>query len=199
MPPPRSTTTCSSTTPRWRACCRAVGCSFPARSHSPGAPDGASRCRLSPPLVAAAPAGATPPFAADYVQAPGSTLIFAGTYEGEAFTGRFPAFVTRFSFDPASSRPPSSTSPFRSPARPPATATTTASCAAPRSSTREVPAGALHRNPFPRLGGNQFAADGTLSLRGVSKPVTLTFTWTPGAKPVLAGKATVKRPRLRHR
>jgi polyisoprenoid-binding protein YceI len=30
-------------------------------------------------------------------------------------------------------------------------------------------------------------------LRGVSKPVTLTFTWTPGAQPVLSGKATVKR------
>src|SRR3546814_14805572 len=37
------------------------------------------------------------------------------------------------------------------------------------------------------------SADGTLELRGVSKPVTLTFTWTPGAAPVLAGKATVKR------
>ena len=30
-------------------------------------------------------------------------------------------------------------------------------------------------------------------LRGVRKPVTLTFTWTPGAKPLLAGKAVVKR------
>ena len=46
---------------------------------------------------------------------------------------------------------------------------------------------------FRSLGGNQYAADGNLSLRGVSKPVTLTFTWTPGAQPVLSGKATVKR------
>ena len=46
---------------------------------------------------------------------------------------------------------------------------------------------------FRALGGNKYAADGILSLRGASKPVTLTFTWTPGAKPVLAGKATVKR------
>ena len=46
---------------------------------------------------------------------------------------------------------------------------------------------------FRALGGNRYAADGTLSLRGISKPVTLTFTWTPGAKPVLAGKAVVKR------
>ena len=46
---------------------------------------------------------------------------------------------------------------------------------------------------FRALGGNRYAADGTLSLHGVSKPVTLEFSWTPGAKPVLAGKATVKR------
>ena len=32
-----------------------------------------------------------------------------------------------------------------------------------------------------------------LALHGTRKPVTLTFTWTPGAQPVLSGKATVKR------
>ena len=32
-----------------------------------------------------------------------------------------------------------------------------------------------------------------LSLRGVSKPVTLTFTWTSGTSPVLSGTAAVKR------
>ena len=46
---------------------------------------------------------------------------------------------------------------------------------------------------FRALGGNRFVAEGTLSLRGVSKPVPLTFTWTPGAKPVLVGEATVSR------
>ena len=43
------------------------------------------------------------------------------------------------------------------------------------------------------LGGNRFAADGMLSLRGVSKPITLNFSWTPGASPVLNGTAVVKR------
>ena len=46
---------------------------------------------------------------------------------------------------------------------------------------------------FRALGGNRYAADGVLSLHGASKPVTLAFTWTPGARPVLAGKATVNR------
>ena len=41
-----------------------------------------------------------PAFAADYVQAPGSTLTFAGTYQGDVFTGRFPGFTTTFRFDP---------------------------------------------------------------------------------------------------
>src|SRR3546814_6949083 len=46
-------------------------------------------------LMVAAPAGA-----ADYVQAAGSTLAFANKYDGEVFTGNFPGFSTRLSFDP---------------------------------------------------------------------------------------------------
>jgi len=46
---------------------------------------------------------------------------------------------------------------------------------------------------FRSLGGNRYAADGTLSLRGVSKPVTLTFAWAAGATPALVGDATVNR------
>src|SRR3546814_13832864 len=45
---------------------------------------------------------------------------------------------------------------------------------------------------FRSLGDDRYAADGPLELRGVSKPVTLTFTWTPGAAPALVGKAPVK-------
>lgn len=39
--------------------------------------------------------------AADYVQAPGSSLVFASKYDGEVFTGTFPGFDTTLSFDPA--------------------------------------------------------------------------------------------------
>ena len=41
-----------------------------------------------------------PAWATDYVQAAGSSLVFAGTYQGEVFTGRFPGFDTRLAFDP---------------------------------------------------------------------------------------------------
>ena len=48
-------------------------------------------------LLASAPANA-----AEYVQAPGSTLAFASRYDGEVFTGRFSEFATKLSFDPPS-------------------------------------------------------------------------------------------------
>jgi len=140
-------------------------------------------------LLAAAPA-----LAADYVQAPGSALVFAGTYEGEAFTGRFPGFVTRFSFDPAqlATAKLDVTIPI-------ATASTGNSDydgemrGSAFFNSSKFPQAHYTATRFRSLGGAQYAADGTLSLHGVSRPVTLTFTWTPGAQPVLAGKASVKR------
>ncbi len=139
-------------------------------------------------------AGTTPSFAADYAQAPGSTLAFATQYQGEVFVGRLPSFSTRLSFDP----------------RKPAAAKLDVTIALAGVSIANDEGDEALRGPdffkvgtFPQarftatgfrsLGGNQYAADGTLSLRGASKPVTLTFDWTPGARPVLTGKATVRR------
>ena len=137
---------------------------------------------------------ALPAFAADYVQAPGSTLVFAGKYQGEVFTGKFPGFATKFSFDPkqlAASKLDVTI--------PLATASTSNADYDGELRGRaffdsaKFPQARYTATKFRALGGNRYAADGTLSLHGVDKPVTLEFTWTPGAKPVLAGKATVKR------
>ncbi|RZA36656.1 MAG: polyisoprenoid-binding protein [Lysobacteraceae bacterium] len=152
---------------------------------------------FSPALTAAALVAmmsATPAMAADYVQAPGSTLVFASKYDGEVFTGKFAGFTTTMSFDPAR------LATSKLDVVIPLTGASTGN--GDRDSTL---AGADFFNiakfaqarytatKFRALGGNQYAADGNLSLRGVSKPVVLTFIWTPGAQPVLAGKATVKR------
>jgi polyisoprenoid-binding protein YceI len=132
--------------------------------------------------------------AASYVQAPGSTLTFAGSYQGEVFTGRFPGFATTLSFDPKQlgSSKLDVTIPLGS-----ATTGVEDYDAELRGDaffySARFPQARYTATRFRALGGNRYAADGTLSLRGASKPVTLTFTWTPGAKPVLAGKATVKR------
>lgn len=132
--------------------------------------------------------------AADYVQAPGSTLTFATKYQGEVFTGRFPAFTTRLSFDPARLQG------ARLDVVIPLAGAATGN--AERDSTlkdadffnvAKFPQARFVATRFRALGGNRYAADGQLTLRGVSRPVTLGFTWTPGAAPVLTGRATVKR------
>jgi polyisoprenoid-binding protein YceI len=144
---------------------------------------------LFPLLLFAAPA-----LAADYVQAPGSALTFAGKYQGEVFTGRFPGFATKLSFDPAQLATAK-----LDVAIPLATATTGNDDYDGELRGDDFFASAKFAQAhyvatkFRALGGNRYAADGTLSLHGISKPVALEFTWTPGAKPVLAGKATVSR------
>jgi polyisoprenoid-binding protein YceI len=152
------------------------------------------KSRLLIALTLTAASAFVPAVAADYVQAAGSSLNFATSYEGDTFTGRFPAFVTKFSFDPAQ------LAASRLDVTIPLGGTTTAN--AERDDTlkggdffniAKFPQARYTATRFRSLGGNQYAADGTLNLHGVAKPVTLAFTWTPGAKPVLAGKATVKR------
>lgn len=153
----------------------------------------------TPAAVAAALAGllaTAPAMAADYTQAAGagSILVFASKYDGEVFTGTFPGFSTRLSFDPAN------------PAAGSLDVTIPLAGAKSGNSDRDSTLqGADFFNVgkfatahftakgFRALGNDQFAADGTLELRGVSKPVTFTFSWKPGTQPVLTGKATVKR------
>ena len=136
----------------------------------------------------------TPSFAADYVQAPGSTLTFATDYQGDVFVGRLPSFSTRLSFDPArlaGSRLDVTI----------ALASVTVDDPDGDDTLKgsdffnvaQFPQARFSASTFRSLGANRYAADGTLSLRGASKPVTLTFTWTPGVRPVLTGKATLKR------
>jgi len=111
---------------------------------------------------------AMPAFAADYVQAPGSALAFGGMYQGEPFSGRFPGFDTRLSFDPgdlASARLEVTI--------PLATATTANADydgelrGEAFFDSAKFPQAQYRATGFRSLGGNRYAADGTLSLRGV--------------------------------
>lgn len=137
---------------------------------------------------------AGPAVAADYVQAPGSSLAFASSYDGETFAGTFPTFITRVAFDPA--KPAQATLEVTIPLAGASTGNGDRDQTLQGADFFNVARFAQARysaRGFRHLGGNQYATDGTLSLRGVSKPVTLTFTWTPGSRPVLAGKAVLKR------
>ena len=149
-----------------------------------------ARLALASQLLAAAGQAA----AVDYVQAPGSTLVFASHYQGETFTGKFGGFTTTLSFDPANPATGKLDVAIQLAGTQTGNGDRDGTLASADFFNIATFAQARYTaTTFRSLGGNQYAADGTLSLRGVSKPVTLTFTWTPGAQPVLTGKATVKR------
>lgn len=134
--------------------------------------------------------------AADWhVDAAASTLQFSGTAEGMAFTGQFHQFSPKIRFDPtdlAGSR-------FEV-----EIALASADTAnAERDETlqgsdffasKRFPSALFVAGRFRDLGEDRFAADGSLGLRGVEKPVTLEFTWAPdGAAATLDGTTTLNR------
>lgn len=133
-------------------------------------------------------------FAADYAQQPGSSLGFFGSYQGETFSGSFTKFTSGIRFDPA--KLAQSSFDVR---------ITLASANTKNAERDEMLLGSEFFNAkaqpearyvaskFRALGNNRFVADGVLTLRGISKAVPLTFTWTPGAKPQLIGSAKVQR------
>ncbi|AXI83110.1 polyisoprenoid-binding protein [Xylella taiwanensis] len=135
-----------------------------------------------------------PACATDYVETSGSILVFSNKYDGKVFTGTFPGFRTQMSFDP------NDLSRARLDVAIPLTNVHTGDN--DRDSTLQSAdffnvskfATAHYRaDAFRALGNGKYAADGTLELHGMTKPVTLNFTWTPGTQPILIGKATVNR------
>ena len=139
-------------------------------------------------------AGALPAVAADWVTRPGSWLQFETSYDGEPFEGRFERFVPVLRFDPARLED------ARFDVR-----IDLASAGTGHDERDEVLAGDEFLDAgavaearyvatrFRALGGDRFVADGELTLRGVTRPVALAFTWRAGAQPVLDGEATVPR------
>lgn len=137
---------------------------------------------------------AGPAQAADWQMQSGSSLGFRASYQGETFEGRFGQFAPQIRFDPA--RLGESRFDVR---------IRLASVDTRNSErddllkggeffdSRKMPEARYVAAKFRSLGGNRYAANGSLSLRGVSQPVTLVFTWTPGARPVLVGEATLQR------
>lgn len=132
--------------------------------------------------------------AADYVQTRGSTLEFNGTFQNAPFTGAFPGFRAQLRFDPDDLK-----SAHLDVAIPMAMSTTHRTDydnemrAAWFLDVAEFPTARYVADHFRPLGSGQYVADGTLTLRGVSRPVALTFKWTPGTRPVLSGTAKVRR------
>ncbi len=133
--------------------------------------------------------------AADWRMDPaGSMLGFVGSAQGERFEGRFGEFQATIRFDPddlGNARFDVSI------------ALASADTAnAERDETlrgsdfffvRRHPEAHYHAERFRALGDGRYAADGELSLRGITRPVTLEFRWTAGEPAILEGEATLRR------
>ena len=137
---------------------------------------------------------ADPMPAPDWETAPGSWLQFETSYDGEAFEGRFARFAPALRFDPArlaearfDVRIDLASADTGHDERDEVLAGDEFLDAAGAAEARYV------ATAFRALGGDRFVADGELTLRGVTLPVALVFTWRGGAGPVLDGEATVPR------
>lgn len=143
-------------------------------------------------LLACAPALHAAEWSAAAAQ---STLGFAGTAEGMAFEGQFKQFTPNIRFDPADL--PSS----RFDVEIALTSADTANQDRDQTlqgedffATKRFATARYVATVFRDLGNGRFAADGTLSLRGVEKPVTLEFSWAAeGEDATLDGTAMVNR------
>ncbi|MEO7251965.1 MAG: YceI family protein [Arenimonas sp.] len=132
--------------------------------------------------------------AADWRVLPGSSLGFTARYQAEAFGGHFAKFTPQIRFDPTrlgdsrfdvvidlasvDTRNQERDDMLRTPEF---------------FNSRKQAQARFLASKFRALGGNRFIADGVLSLHGVSKPVSLSFTWAATAKPVLTGEARLRR------
>lgn len=144
-------------------------------------------------LLAAAVLGVPVASAADYVQARGG-LSFVGKYQGETFIGTFPGFSTRLQFDPTAPQAaglevdiPLASADTRNSER------DSTLKGADFFNVARFATARYSAQGFTALGDDRYRADGTLELRGIRKPVTLTFTLSGGNNPVLVGQAVVKR------
>ncbi len=146
-------------------------------------------------LLLAATLPASTVRAQDWSLQPGSVLGFATTFEGVRFAGTFRRFTARIAFDPG--QPRSCT----------LDATITLASADTGNADRDrmlptadffdvarFPTATYRGADCTPAGPGRYSAQGTLTLRGVSKPVPLTLQWrTQGAGALLTVDANVPR------
>jgi len=129
------------------------------------------------------------------VDAARSSLAFSGTYQGETFDGRFKHFDAKVNYDPADLAQAKFdvTVDIASVD----TANTERDQALPGKDffdTAQFPRAHFVTTRFRKAANGQVLADGTLSLRGVSKPVTLAVKFAPlGHGATLDVETTLKR------
>ncbi len=124
-----------------------------------------------------------------------SALTFTGTYQDEKFEGRFKRFDAKIDYDPADLAHAKFDVTIDIASAD--TANTERDQALPGKDffdTAQFPRAHFVSTRFRKSANGQVLADGTLSLRGVSKPVTLTVKFVPfGSGATLDVDTTLKR------
>ncbi|HEY1559266.1 MAG TPA: YceI family protein [Caulobacteraceae bacterium] len=127
-------------------------------------------------LVSAASAQAAPP-ATWIVDKPTSSIRFTSSFNGTAFGGIFRSWTADIRFDPANLAASSVTVTIDTGSA--ATGDADRDQALPTDAffaAAKFPRATYAAHAFKALGGGRYQAIGTLTLRGVSKPLTLPFT-----------------------
>lgn len=146
-------------------------------------------------VVALGIAATVPAHASDWdVDAASSTLGFVGSAQGEAFDGSFRSFDATIRFDPAALDAArfEVDIDLRSADTQNAERDETLQ-GADFFRTRREPMARYVAERFRALDDGRYAADGELTLRGVTQPVTLEFSFSEGSPAVLEGEATLDR------
>ncbi len=137
---------------------------------------------------------ALPAFAADYSVGANSTLGFTADFQGEKFNGSFRSFEAVIAYD--AEHPEASKFDVTIDLASVATGDSDRDDALPGSeffAVKQHPKARYTTSGF-RKDGDQVIADGTLTLKGIRKPVSLRVTFTPAAGgAVLEVATTLKR------
>lgn len=129
-------------------------------------------------LACAALLASAPAMAATWaIDAAGSKLGFSGKQNGEAFAGKFGRFSGTIAFDPA--KPDAGHADIAIDMASAGTGDTQRDEALPQAewfNSKKFPQAHFVATAFRAKGGDAFEAAGTLSIRGITRDVTLPFT-----------------------
>ena len=153
---------------------------------------GTALALLTIPAMAAAPASKAPGWTVDKAA---STLGFEGVGDGSAFTGSFSSWNADIHFDPADLA--ASIAEVTIDTGSISTGDGSRDEALPGAqwfSTAAFPSATFTTTSITSTGSNAYVADGTLTVKGVSKPVKLPFSLTiSGNKADMAGSLVIDR------
>lgn len=147
-------------------------------------------------LAAAAFLSISPALAANWAVDPAASSIqFSGTHAGQKFTGRFEKWNAAIVFDPSALEASKATVTVETGSA--KTGDRTYDASLPQEewfNVKGFPNAVFQTQSIRALGGDQYEADATLTIKGVSLPVTLPFTLKiDGAKATMQGTATLDR------